>query len=134
MSWKFRPDLIRILIVMFGLMNAGCRNKKTNHKIQGKRVIFTGTSIYQREAVSNKNIGLVARIRIQFTIVLASVKRNGCSPSRLIQTLPGYLLHAPPYGQVWHKAFFRWVRAQGRNPHAPGISPKCRWSPRHSPY
>ena len=34
----------------------------------------------------------------------------------------GYLLHAPPYGQVWLKAFFRWVRAQGRSPHAPDIS------------
>ena len=68
-------------------MNAGSSNKKTNHEIRGKRVIFTGTSIYKREAVSNKNIGLVARIRIQFTIVLASVIRSGCSPSRLIQDL-----------------------------------------------
>ena len=47
-------------------MNAGSSNKKTNHAIRGKRVIFTGTRIYKREAVSNKNIGLVARIRIQF--------------------------------------------------------------------
>ena len=50
--------------VAFQLMNAGSSNKKTNYKIRGKRVIFTGTSIYKREAVSNKNIGLVARIRI----------------------------------------------------------------------
>ena len=35
---------------------------------------------------------------------------------------PRYLLQAQPYGQVWHKAFFRWARAQGRSPHAPGIS------------
>ena len=47
-------------------------------------------------------------------------------------TYPGYLLHAPPYGQVWHKAFFRWVRAHGRSPHAPGISPKCQRPRRHS--
>ncbi len=114
-----------------------------------------------RVTVSNKNIGLVVRIRIHFTIVLGSVIRSSCPPSRLIQTLPvylcisspksihhqndldrvqilpghlGYLLTAPPYGQVWHKAFFWWVRTQGRSPHAPGISQKClrpRW---HSPY
>ena len=29
---------------------------------------------------------------------------------------------APPNGNVWHRAFFRWVRAQGCSPHAPGIS------------
>ena len=50
--------------VAFWLMNAGSRNKKTNNEIRGKRVIFTRTSIYKREAVSNKNIGLVANIRI----------------------------------------------------------------------
>ena len=45
---------------------------------------------------------------------------------------PRYLLHAPPYGQLWHKAFFRWVRAQNRSPHAPGISKKCLRPRRHS--
>ena len=69
-------------------MNAGSSNKKTNDEIWGKRVIFTGTSIYKREAVRIKNIGLVDRIRIQFTIVLASVISRGWSPSRLIKTLP----------------------------------------------
>ena len=44
-----------------------------------------------------------------------------------------YLLHASPYGQVWHKAFFRWVRTQGRCPHAPSISQKCLRPRRHSP-
>ena len=33
-------------------------------RYEEKKVIFTGTSIYKKEAVSNKNIGLVARIRI----------------------------------------------------------------------
>ena len=42
------------------------------------RVIFTGKSIYRRETVSNKNTGLVD----SSTIVLASVIRSGCSPSR----------------------------------------------------
>ena len=46
----------------------------------------------------------------------------------------GYLLHALPYGQVWHKALFRWVRAQGRSSHAPGISKKYLRPRRHSPY
>ena len=87
--WKFfRIIIIIIIIVVFWLMNVGSSNKKTNHDMWGKRVIFTGTSIYKREAVRNKNIGLVARIRIQFTVVLASVIRSGCSLSRLIQTLP----------------------------------------------
>ena len=71
-----------IVSVAFRLMNAGSSNKETNHEIRGKRVIFTGTSIYKKEAVSNKNIGLVDRIRIQFTIVLASVIRSGYSSSR----------------------------------------------------
>ena len=39
-----------------------------------------------------------------------------------------YLMTAPPNGHVWHKAFFRWVRAQGRSPHAPGI-PKNAYGP-----
>ena len=72
----------------FWLVNACSSNKKTNHDMWGNRVIFTGTRIYKREAVSNKNIGLVARIRIQFIIVLASIIRSGCLPSRLIPTLP----------------------------------------------
>ena len=38
---------------------------------------------------------------------------------------PGYLLTAPPYVQVWHKAFLWWVRTKGRSPHVPGISQKC---------
>ena len=33
-----------------------------------------------------------------------------------------YLLTAPPNGQVWHKAFLWWVRAQGRSSHSPGGS------------
>ena len=33
-----------------------------------------------------------------------------------------YLSSVPPNGRVWHKAFLRWVRAQGRSPHVPGIS------------
>ncbi len=35
---------------------------------------------------------------------------------------------APPNGQVWHRAFFRWVRAQDRSPHEPGI-PKNAYGP-----
>ena len=35
------------------------------------------------------------------------------------------LFHAPPNVKVWHKTFFWLVRAQGRSPHAPGISQKC---------
>ena len=43
-------------------------------------------------------------------------------PSKLNeQDMRRYLLTAPPYGQVWHKAFFWWDRAQGRSPHAPGV-------------
>ena len=34
---------------------------------------------------------------------------------------------------MWHKAFFRWIRAQGRSPHAPGIYQKCLLPRRHSP-
>ena len=48
----------------FWLMNAGSSNKRQTTRIRWKIVIFTGTSIYKREAVSNKNIGLVAWIRI----------------------------------------------------------------------
>ena len=44
-----------------------------------------------------------------------------------------YLMHAPPYGHVWHKAFFGWDRAQGRSPHAPGVCQKCPRPRRHSP-
>ena len=44
-----------------------------------------------------------------------------------------YLLLAPPNGQVWHKAFLWWVRAQDRSPNAPGISQKCPQPRRHSP-
>ena len=40
--------------------------------------MFTGKSIYKRETVSNKNIGLVDRIRIYFN------NRNGSSGLRLI--------------------------------------------------
>ena len=32
-------------------------------------------------------------------------------------TPDSYLLRAPPNGQVRHKAFLRWVRAQGQSPH-----------------
>ena len=45
-----------------------------------------------------------------------------------------YLLTAPPNGQVWHKAFLWWIRAQGRSPHAPGICQKCLRPRLHSPY
>ena len=33
-----------------------------------------------------------------------------------------YLMLTSPNGHVWHKDFFRWVRAQGWSPHMPGIS------------
>ena len=33
-----------------------------------------------------------------------------------------YLTNVLPDGRVWHKAFFRWFRAQGRNPDTPGGS------------
>ena len=58
--------LVFIYHVAYWLMNAGSSNKKTNHEIRGKRAIFTGTSIYKREAVISRNIGLVARTRIYF--------------------------------------------------------------------
>ena len=44
-----------------------------------------------------------------------------------------YLMHTPPHGHVWHKAFFGWDRAQGRSPHAPGVCQKCPRPRRHSP-
>ena len=44
-----------------------------------------------------------------------------------------YLMHAPTYGHVWHKAFFGWDRAQGRSPHAPGVCQKCPRPRRHYP-
>ena len=40
-------------------MNTSSSNNKTNHDMWGKIVIFTGKSIYNRETVNNKNIGLV---------------------------------------------------------------------------
>ena len=41
---------------------------------------------------------------------------------------------APSNGHVWHRAFFRWVRAQGQSPNSPDISQKCLRPRRHSPY
>ena len=38
-------------------------------------------------------------------------------------------MHAPPNGQVWHKAFFWWVWAQGRRSHAPRHFPKMPTAP-----
>ena len=37
-------------------------------------------------------------------------------------------------GMCGTRAFFRWVRAQGHSPHAPGISQKCLRHRRHSHY
>ena len=64
MSGSIFKSWLKILILCKSV--ASSNDKKTIHEIRGKRVIFTGTSIYKREAVSNKNIGLAARIRIQF--------------------------------------------------------------------
>ena len=47
------------IYVVFWLVDPSSSNNKTNHDMRGKIVIFTGKSIYKRETVSNKNIGLV---------------------------------------------------------------------------
>ena len=52
-------------------------------------------------------------------------------PDNWISKMLRYLFHAPPNVKVWHKAFFWWVRAQGRSPLAPGISQKCLRPRRH---
>ena len=46
-------------------------------------IIFTGKSIYKRETVRNKNIGLVDRIRTYFNNRIGFVIRNGSSSSGL---------------------------------------------------
>ena len=89
--------------VVFWLVNTSSSNNKTNHDMWGNTYIYR-KSIYKWETVSNKNIGLVDRVRMYFN------NRNGSSglTRRLISDWSEleYLLHDPPKGQVWHKAFF----------------------------
>ena len=47
-----------LLFVVFWLLNTSSSNSKTNHDMWGNRYIDR-KSIYKRETVSNKNIGLV---------------------------------------------------------------------------
>ena len=47
------------LTVVFWLVNTSSYNNKDKPRYVRKIVIFTGKSIYKRETVSNKNIGLV---------------------------------------------------------------------------
>ena len=47
--------------------------------------------------------------------------------------LQRYFSTVPPSEQEWHKAFLRWVRAQGCRPDSPGSSKKCLGPYRHSP-
>ena len=57
-----RRVILRLIDVVFWLVNTSSNNNKTNHDdMCGKVVIFTGKSIYKRETVSNKNIGLVIK-------------------------------------------------------------------------
>ena len=65
------------LTVVFWLVNTSSSNKKTNHDMWGNSYIYR-KSIYKRETVSYKNIGLVDRIRIYFN------NRNGSSGLRLV--------------------------------------------------
>ena len=55
--------------------------------------------------------------RVCVTLNAAGIAVNVLPKSRSQR----YLSSVPPTGRMWHKAFLRWVRAQGLNPDAPGI-------------
>ena len=62
------------------------------------------------------------KLQIAFPLTIRLSKVLDCFEGRDILQ---YLLLTSPSGQVWHKAFFRWVRVQGQSPHASSIPKKA---------
>ena len=93
------------------------------------RILWEELDDYRPITLSNIELKILAWISVNYLQIVAG------DPIRTEQNFAvlGYLMHAPPYGHVWHKAFFGWDRAQGCSPHAPGVCQKCPRPRRHSP-